>query len=167
MKTGVRDRVVILVCGVVLAIVFQWLWGLNSKKYFFPRPEVIESSKPLPTVGGIYSVEDGDGYAVVKVLAASSQGVNISIYSGVTPERPKSIVPSSLHFESMYTSKHPGIMHIPISMVSFVSWKPQLLTTKPVTADEQSLVDDWRGASGKYLRDETPAITDVRSFMLR
>ena len=169
MKNGARNRALLLVGGVVFAIFFQRLVGPRLEKYSFPRPEGIESSAPLPTLGGIYSVQDGegDGYAVVKVLAASVQGVNISIYSGVAPERPMSIIPSSLHFESMYTSKHPGIMHIPISMVSFVSWKPQLLTTTPVTAEEQSLVDEWRGASGKYLRDETPAINDVRSFMLR
>ena len=93
-------------------------------------------SEPI-VVGGVYSIDDGDGrVGVVKVLAKDDSAVHVRIYKNKFNERPKSIDTSTLSLGKIGDSDGFGIGHAPLAKEGFKKWNPEFLVTETVTDRE-------------------------------
>lgn len=106
-------------------------------------------SQPAPslTVGGLYSIQNGNGsFGVAKVLALDPGVVSVRTYKQSFPERPSSVDPASLSLGSIHDSDGFGMGHLPITPETFVSWQPVLLLVQSVTEDELDGYRMWKEA---------------------
>jgi hypothetical protein len=88
-------------------------------------------------VGGIYSIESGEGtFGVVKVLALEPDSVHVRIYKNKFAARPDNIDPSTLSLGSILDGGDFGIGHVPLEPEGFASWQPVLLMQTELTDEE-------------------------------
>ena len=98
--------------------------------------------------GGIYSISDGDGFGVVKILAIDPDAVSVRIYRETFPTRPASIDPSELSLGRIDDPEGFGIGHLPLSPRDFALWFPVQLATLPVTEEELVGYRSWKESGG-------------------
>ncbi len=100
-------------------------------------------------VGGLYSVDDGDGvFRVVKILVLDSSAVHIRMYANEFSTRPETVDPSSLTLGSMDDENGFGIGHLPLSREQFVKEQPVFLSQTPVTEEELEGYQMWKDGGG-------------------
>jgi|ERR1041385_4190427 hypothetical protein len=102
-------------------------------------------------VGGIYSVNDGQGhYGVAKLLVHEGGVCHVRLYKQTFPTRPATLDITKL---SLGRAGEPefGIGHLPIREGEFLHWQPVLITTSPVTPEELDTYNDWKEARGSVL----------------
>jgi hypothetical protein len=98
-------------------------------------------------VGGLYSVESGDGrFSVVKVLALQPGIVHARLYNNKFGSRPVSIDPAVLSLGSILEG-NAGIGHTPLSLQGFLKWQPVLMMTTMVTEGELVGYNFWKNSS--------------------
>ncbi len=102
-------------------------------------------------VGGVYSIQSGDGgFGVVKVLALDPGVVSVRIYRQKYRARPTAVDPASLSLGSLHDPEGFGIGHAPVSEAGFASWKPQLLFIQSVSEDELDGYRYWKEDGGNW-----------------
>ena len=96
--------------------------------------------------GGIYSVSDGDGFAIVKILAldVDPDMVSVRIYRERFETRPPSIDPRELTLGGIDDPEGFGIGHIPVAPRDFALWFPVHHVTEPVSEDELDGYRMWK-----------------------
>ena len=98
--------------------------------------------------GGIYSISDGDGFGVVKILAIDPGAVSVRIYRETFPTRPASVDPSELSLGRIDDPEGYGIGHLPLSPRDFALWFPVQLATVAVTDEELEGYRSWKESGG-------------------
>jgi hypothetical protein len=99
-------------------------------------------------VGGLYSVETGDGrFGVVKVLALEPGIVHIRLYKNKFRSRPASVDPGTLSLGSVFEGEDFGIGHTPLDLEGFMNWQPTLLMNTDVADDELEGYRMWKEAT--------------------
>ena len=102
-------------------------------------------------VGGLYSVEYGDGtYRVAKVLAVEKAGVHVRLYKNEWKERPQNVDPSVLSLGSVNDGDGFGMGHLPLTAKGFAAWKPALLSKEAVSKDELEGYEMWKEGGGGF-----------------
>lgn len=130
----------------LLAAVFGFLFaaGCNGNA---PSP----SSEPASqwSVGGIYSIDNGDSsFRIVKVLAFGPGVVHVRVYKNKFEARPESVDLDSLTLGTIHDADGFGMGHLPISAESFVNWQPVFISQSDVTEDELEGYTMWKEAGG-------------------
>ncbi|MCX5793895.1 MAG: hypothetical protein NTY77_00175 [Elusimicrobia bacterium] len=107
---------------------------------------------PQAAVGGLYSVQDGQGlYRAAKVVAIDEDGIHLRLFKNNWKRRPKAVDSSSLALGTVYDSDGFGIGHLALSQEEFVSWKPVLLSREELKPDEVDGYQLWRrGRKGDF-----------------
>ena len=117
------------------------------------RPEPANGGRPNAELkaGGLYSVDDGDGfYRVVKILVLDEDAAHIAIYANKFSARPRSVDPASLTFGGVGEERDDvGIMHLPLAREAFARDRPVFISQAPVTEDELEGYRMWREAGGE------------------
>ncbi len=98
--------------------------------------------------GGIYSIQDENGYGVVKILVVDSKAVHIRIYKNKFTQRPAQIDLTTLKIGSMNDPDGFGIGHLPLSKAAFASWHPVFVTQTTVRQEELAGYEEWKKANG-------------------
>jgi hypothetical protein len=100
-------------------------------------------------VGGIYSINNGDGkYAVAKLLAYGDGICHVRIYAQKFELRPATVEPSSLSLGKFDAPDGGGLGHLPLREAGFLEWKPVLITKTAVTSDELDGYNMWKDGGG-------------------
>ena len=117
---------------------------------------------PLPRVGGLYSIDNGDGwFGIVKVLALEPGVVSLRVYSNFYEERPTSVDPSTLwvttlDLEALNADRGQlvdiGSNHLPLSEEAFAAWKPRFICDSAVTEEELAGYRKWKASRGGTAR---------------
>lgn len=121
----------------------QQLLGRQRRNDTAPEPEL--------QVGGLYSVNSGDGkYGVVKVLALDPSAVHLRLYKNKFNTRPEAVDSSTLSLGSMNDDDEEGfgIGHFPLSRRDFTKWQPVLLSQETVSEEELEGYNMWKEAGG-------------------
>ncbi len=106
--------------------------------------------------GGLYSVEDGTGgYRIAKLFAYDSTTVHLRLYGNRFSARPDSIAPGILRLRPE-PGEQQGREHFPAARHLFRAWNPQLIGHDTVTAQERSLMEEWRRLGGKVIGRQQP-----------
>ncbi|HLL70094.1 MAG TPA: hypothetical protein VK363_01600 [Pyrinomonadaceae bacterium] len=113
--------------------------------------------KPELKVGGLYSVEDGEGgFRIVKVLVLDDSAAHIAIYANKFPTRPTTVDPSTLTFEGVEDENEEfdevGMMHLPLARDVFEQDRPVFISQTPVTEEELVGYNMWKEAGADVLR---------------
>lgn len=117
-------------------------------------------------VGGLYSVESGDGsFGIVKALALDPGIVHARLYRNKFETRPVSVDPTTLSLGSVFTDKDFGIGHAPLDQEGFISWQPVLLMKTALRDEELVGYRLWKESTS----NESPNPPDQasRSIMQR
>ena len=100
-------------------------------------------------VGGVYSIDSGEGdFRVAKILALDPGVIGVRIYKQKFATRPTTVEPSSLTLGSIHDRDGFGMGHLPIDEREFAAWKPQLLLVQDVTGEELDGYREWKSQSG-------------------
>jgi hypothetical protein len=100
-------------------------------------------------VGGLYSVDLGEGYfRVVKVLALNRAGVHVLVHGNRFPARPSEVDPAALDVRPRGDPRGWGIHHLPLAWDLFISWQPNFIQSTEVTAAEREPFEDWIQVQG-------------------
>ncbi len=106
-------------------------------------------NEPELTVGGLYSVNDGEGdYGVAKILALDEEAVHLRLYKNKFSSHPSTIDSSTLSLGSTDDPSGFGVGHLPLSRKDFLGWKPVLLTQEAVSQEELEGYEMWKEAGG-------------------
>jgi hypothetical protein len=93
--------------------------------------------KPTYTVGGLYSIDDGEGrFRISKVLAIDGGAVHVRTYKNRFTSRPKEVDPSTLSLGSIDEEGGGGIGHLPLSPEGFTAWQPVFIMQSTVSEEE-------------------------------
>jgi hypothetical protein len=118
--------------GSVLKRVNQWFWRQWE-----------------PEVGGVYSVVDQHGIAIVKVLAAQPGVVHLRLYKERLQSRPEQIATADLTIGSIDDEDGIfGMGHLPLDASTFESWRPELIHVEGVAEAELEGYQVWKEANG-------------------
>ena len=98
--------------------------------------------------GEIYSVQDKDGYKVVKILAVDTMAVHVRLYKNSFLDRPHSIDLNTLTLGSIHDADGFGVGHLPVTAKTFSSWLPMLITRTAVTKEELEGYEEWKKSNG-------------------
>lgn len=111
---------------------------------------------PAPRVGGLYSIDNGDGwFGIVKVLALEPDVVSVRVYSNFYEERPTSVDPSTLwittlDLETLNADKEQlvdiGSTHVPLSERAFAAWRPRFISDSSITDEELTAYRKWKAS---------------------
>jgi len=100
-------------------------------------------------VGGVYSINNGDGkYGVAKLLAYGDGICHVRIYAQKFESRPVTVDPSSLSLDKFDAPDGGGLGHLPLREAGFLQWKPVFITKIAVTADELDGYNMWKDGGG-------------------
>jgi hypothetical protein len=105
-------------------------------------------------VGGVYSVRPDDSYGVAKVLAVHEETVHVRLYANRYPQRPSTVDRSLLNVTTEQSasarraqpeaSESKGTPHLPLARRTFEAWRPILIATVPLEADELEAFRTWQ-----------------------
>jgi hypothetical protein len=126
---------VVLILG-ALAVVLIAIAIVTSKK-----------ARVQNNPGEIYSVQDRNGYKVVKILAVDSRAVHVRIYKNYSSHRPQSVDVNMLTLGSVYDADGFGVGHLPLPTTTFSSWLPMLISRTTVTQEELEGYEEWKKSS--------------------
>jgi hypothetical protein len=100
-------------------------------------------------VGGIYSINNGDGhYGVAKLLAYGDGICHVRIYAQKFDSRPVTVDASSLSLGKFDAPGGGGLGHLPLREAGFLQWKPVLITKTAVAPDELDGYNMWKQGGG-------------------
>ena len=100
-------------------------------------------------VGGLYSIDNGDGsFGVAKLLAVDDSAAHVRVYKNRFAKRPTQVQPAELTLGSINDSDGFGMGHLPLQREAFLSWKPQLIAVAPTTDEELEGYKMWKEAGG-------------------
>ena len=109
------------------------------------------SSKDGPVIGGIYTINNGDGsFGVVKVLVVDSKLVHVMVYKNKWETRPTSVDTSTLSLGSITDKDGFGIAHLPLSRETFDKWQPVLVSQQTVSGEELDGYNEWKKDGGGH-----------------
>jgi hypothetical protein len=94
--------------------------------------------------GAYYSVTDGEGFSIAKVLKLEPEIVHVRIYKQHFPQRPRSIDPAALTLGSVHDTDRFGIGHLPLRLVTFTDRNPMFLTHTEVLPNELEGYNLWK-----------------------
>jgi hypothetical protein len=107
------------------------------------------TSKPDLIVGGVYTIDNGDGsFGVAKILVLDAEIVHVRVYKNKWLNRPALIDLSILSLGSIHDKDGFGIGHLPLSRKAFLSWNPQLIAKQNVSNDELDGYNYWKNDHG-------------------
>lgn len=136
-KTSMKPRSLINECALVISTVVIFLDLACAMKH----PEL--------KVGGLYSVDDGEGnYRVAKILALDDSAVHIRLYKNKYQSRPASVDASSLSLGTIHDKDGFGMGHLPLSRAAFANWQPAFLFQSAVTDEELEGYEMWKESQG-------------------
>jgi hypothetical protein len=106
------------------------------------RPESLQ-------VGGVYSIDNGDGsFGVAKLLVVDEAAAHIRVYKNRFTQRPTQVQPSELTLGSINDPDGFGMGHLPLQRDTFLLWKPKLIAVTSVTDEELDGYKMWKEAGG-------------------
>lgn len=106
-----------------------------------------------PRVGGLYSTENGERFAVVKVLAVEGEAVHVRLYAEDFAERPSQVDAANLTIGDP-DSLDGGVAYLAIEDDAFDVTDPKLLSVEPVTAEELAGRKAWETLWGGHVFSE-------------
>lgn len=108
-------------------------------------------------VGGVYSVEDGTDYGVVKVLAVEGEAVHVRLYAETFAERPTSgdTVTLTLGDQDSFDYTDVGVPYVAVERAYLTTTDPELLRTEPITQEELDGRSEWEEIFGGYVLSES------------
>jgi hypothetical protein len=102
-------------------------------------------------VGGIYSINNGDGlYGIAKLLAHADGICHVRIYAQKFELRPASVDLSSLSLGKFDAPGGGGLGHLPLRETGFLKWEPVLITKTRVSPDELDGYNIWKKGGGAF-----------------
>lgn len=100
-------------------------------------------------VGGLYSINNGDGqFGVAKLLAYGDRICHVRIYAQKFPSRPATVEISTLSLGKIDDPKGVGLGHLPLREAGFLAWQPILITKTTVAPDELDGYNLWKEGGG-------------------
>ena len=106
---------------------------------------------PVPSriaAGHVYSVESGDQFGVVKVLAVEDDIIHVRLFREKFAERPVAVSTGALTLGRFDDPEGGGIGHLPLSRTVFRAWIPALAGQEPVEAAELEGYRFWKDDGG-------------------
>src|ERR1043166_2079369 len=108
-------------------------------------------TQPSERVGGLYSVNDGEGwFRVAKVLVVENEGVHIRLYKNKFKARHGSIEFPPLALGTVHDADGFGMGHLPLTHRAFRAWQPVFLGENPVEESELDGYRAWKKAKGGF-----------------
>jgi hypothetical protein len=107
-----------------------------------------KAAPPDLKVGGLYSVKEGDGFQVIKVLAVDRDIVHVRLYKNKFPARPPSVEPAKLSLGSLKDKDGMGIGHAPIDKSMLEEWAPEFIMETAVSEEELEGYRLWKESKG-------------------
>jgi hypothetical protein len=105
--------------------------------------------QPELKVGGLYSVNDGEGsYRIAKILALDDSAVHIRLYKNKYRSRPATVDASLLSLGTIHDKDGFGMGHLPLSRAVFANWQPVFLFQSTVTDEELEGYEMWKEGQG-------------------
>jgi hypothetical protein len=102
-----------------------------------------------PKVGGLYSVDDGEGaYRVAKVLAMDENGVHVRLYKNRFTQRIIEVDEGTLALGTINDPDGFGMGHLPVSRKTFAGWKPVFIRQSTVSQEELEGYELWKEGGG-------------------
>jgi len=98
--------------------------------------------------GDLYTVANGGGYAIVKILAVDEASVHVRVYKNAFATRPSRVDESSLTLGTIHDADGFGMGHVPISRERFEAWQPRFLARSAVKKEELEGYEIWKEANG-------------------
>jgi len=100
-------------------------------------------------IGGIYSIDNGDGhYGVAKLLAYGDGICHVRIYAQKFESRPATVDVSTLSLGKVGSPGGVGLGHLPLREAGFLRWKPVLIIKTAVNPDELDGYNIWKEGGG-------------------
>lgn len=93
--------------------------------------------------GDLFSVRDGEQFAIAKLLALEpGERVHVKLYGVRYPSRPNVVKSETLRREPEAgdQSIYP---HLPLDVAEFLRWEPQLMRSEPVEPEELEPLQTW------------------------
>ena len=107
-----------------------------------------------PRVGGLYSVDDGEGSCrVAKILAVDDKGIHIRLYKNKWTERPDDVDEQELSLGTIHDEDGFGMGHLPLSRDAFRAWNPVFVKQSDFSEDELDGYRMWQEAEGQVFGD--------------
>lgn len=98
--------------------------------------------------GDLFSVRDGDQFAIAKLLALEpGERVHVKLYSVRYPSRPN-IVKSATLLQAPAPGHRPIYEHLPLDLAEFLRWEPALMRPEPVEPEELEPLKTWYRVTG-------------------
>lgn len=98
--------------------------------------------------GGYYSIEDGEIFAIARILKLEPGIVHVRIYKEHFQQRPRAVDPAQLTLGTIHDSDGFGIGHLPLRMEKFMSRVPQFLTYTELDSRELEAYAVWKEYGG-------------------
>lgn len=93
--------------------------------------------------GDLYTVRDGDGFAVMKVLAREPGRVHVRQFGLRYADRPWTVKSSTLERDPV-TNGGRRFPHLPLDEAEFARGEPVFVRREPLAADELLAMSDWQ-----------------------
>src|SRR6185369_1553087 len=87
--------------------------------------------------GMLVSVADGEGFAIMKVLAVDDGGVHARLYAQRFAARPAHAELLKLSTDRVGEGQPFSIGHMPLSHTSFNNWQPQVVALAVEVSEEE------------------------------
>jgi hypothetical protein len=100
-------------------------------------------------VGGLYSVNDGDGsFRIAKILMLEPSVVHIRVYREKFTSRPQEVDPTGLTLGSIRDPQGFGMGHLPMAPSAFLASRPVFVRQVGVEPEELAGYEQWKEAGG-------------------
>lgn len=102
----------------------------------------------LAQPGDLFSVRDGEQFAIAKLLALEpGTRVHVKLYGVRYPSRPN-IVKSETLRRAPEPGDRPVYPHLPLDLLEFLRWEPRLMRPEPVEPEELEPLHTWYRVTG-------------------
>ena len=101
-----------------------------------------------PAAGDIYSIESGDQFGVVKVLAVEDDIIHVRLFREKFADRPVAVSTGGLTLGRFDDPEGCGIGHLPLSRTVFRTWIPTPAGHEPVEEAELEGYRFWKDDGG-------------------
>ncbi len=98
--------------------------------------------------GGYYSIDDGDDFAIAKVLKLEPEIVHVRIYKEHFAQRPRQIDVSLLTLGAIHDDDGFGMGHLPLRLTTFNERQPMFLAYSAVVSEELEGYQLWKESEG-------------------
>ena len=101
-----------------------------------------------PIEGGLYVTKSENSFGILKVLKFEDEIVHVRTYKNKFKDVPGQVDPSTLSLGTIHDKEGFGIGHLPMSLETFNSWRPQFLQHALVEAEELEGYEAWTESKG-------------------